>query len=114
MGRSGSGLHRCLLRRLGPHGYSAHWFGTGPDKETTYDRQAEQTLEFMTQTAGGEPHVLIGDLNVWEGTRHCGQSPNPTGIPRLRGAGYVDAWPRIHPGVEKVHRHDQPQTLRLP
>ena len=54
----------------------------------------------MTQTAGSEPHVLIGDLNVWEGTGHCGQSPNPTGIPRLRAAGYIDAWPRIHGGAE--------------
>lgn len=80
--------------------YSAHWFGTGPDKRDTYDRQAEQTLEFMTRTAGGEPHVLIGDLNVWEGSRQCGQTPNPTGIPRLRSAGYIDAWPRIHGNAE--------------
>ena len=81
--------------------YSAHWFGTGPEKLATYDRQAEQTLEFMAQTAGGEPHVLIGDLNVWEGPgRQCGQGPNPTGIPRLRSAGYIDAWPRIHGGAE--------------
>lgn len=80
--------------------YSAHWFGTGPDKNATYDRQAEQTLEFMTHTAASEPHVLIGDLNVWEGTRRCGQTPNPTGIPRLRSAGYIDGWPRIHGGAE--------------
>ena len=80
--------------------YSAHWFGTGPEKLDTYDRQAQQTLEFMTQTAGGEPHVLIGDLNVWEGRAQCGQQPNTTGIPRLRDAGYIDAWPRIHGGAE--------------
>jgi exonuclease III len=80
--------------------YSAHWFGTGPEKLATYDRQAQQTLEFMTQTAAGEPHVLIGDLNVWEGSAQCGQQPNTTGIPRLRDAGYIDAWPRIHGGAE--------------
>jgi hypothetical protein len=80
--------------------YSAHWFATGPDKLATYDRQAQQTLDFMAQTAGSAPHVLIGDLNVWEGTGQCGQQPNTTGLPKLRAAGYLDAWPRIHGGAE--------------
>ena len=46
------------------------------------------------------PHVQIGDLNVWEGVGQCGQQPNTTGIPKLRAAGYIDAWPRIHGGTE--------------
>src|SRR5690349_7389017 len=77
--------------------YAAHWYGTSTYKKTMYDRQAQQTLDFMRQTAGAEPHVLIGDLNAWEGTTaQCGQNPINAGVGKLRAAGYIDAWPRIH------------------
>jgi hypothetical protein len=81
--------------------FTAHWYGTGTYKGTTYERQAEQTVEFLRRAGGAEPHVLIGDLNVWEGTvKVCSQTPNSFGVGRLRDAGYVDAWPLIHGGAE--------------
>jgi hypothetical protein len=81
--------------------YAAHWYGTGTYKKTMYDRQAQQTVAFMQQTAGAEPHVLLGDLNAWEGTTaQCGQNPINAGISRLRSAAYVDAWPHIHGAAE--------------
>ncbi|MGH7214213.1 MAG: Ig-like domain-containing protein [Tepidisphaeraceae bacterium] len=81
--------------------YAAHWYGTGTYKRAMYDKQAQQTVDFMRQTAGTEPHVLIGDLNAWEGTtRQCGQNPINAGIPKLRAAGYVDAWPATHGTAE--------------
>jgi hypothetical protein len=77
--------------------YAAHWYATGTYKTWGYDTQARQTVDFMLRTAGAEPHVLIGDLNAWEGTQPvCGQNPINAGVPRLRSAGYIDAWPRIH------------------
>jgi hypothetical protein len=81
--------------------YAAHWYGTGTYKKTMYDRQAAQTVDFLRATAGSEPHVLIGDLNAWEGTTaQCGQNPINAGISRLREAGYIDAWPRLHGTAE--------------
>jgi hypothetical protein len=81
--------------------YAAHWYGTGTYKRAMYDKQAEQTVAFMAQTAGTEPHVLIGDLNAWEGTvAQCGQNPINAGVAKLRAAGYIDAWPRIHGTAE--------------
>jgi hypothetical protein len=81
--------------------YAAHWYATGTYKQWGYDRQAEQTVAFMKQTAGSEPHVLIGDLNAWEGTtKQCGQNPINAGVGKLRAAGYIDAWPRIHGTAE--------------
>ena len=76
--------------------YASHWFANGSNKQAVYDKQAQQTLDFMKATAGTAPHVLIGDLNAWEGTsRQCGQNPINAGVARLRSAGYIDAWPRI-------------------
>jgi hypothetical protein len=81
--------------------YAAHWYGSDAVKTAVYDRQAQQTVDFMRLTAGNEPHVLIGDLNAWESpTWQCGQSPTPAGLPILRAAGYIDAWPRIHATAE--------------
>lgn len=81
--------------------FVSHWFGAGPDKNTSYDRQAQGTVAFLRETAGTRPHLLIGDLNVWEGTsKVCGQQPVNIGLQRLRSAGYVDAWPLLHGSAE--------------
>ena len=81
--------------------FASHWYGTGPNKQAVYERQAEQTLEFMKASSGGAPHVLIGDLNAWEGTTaQCGQQPINAGVGKLRGAGYIDAWPAVHGRAE--------------
>ena len=75
--------------------YTAHWSGTGPEGQSTYDRQAEQTVRFMAGSRG--PHVLIGDLNVFEGPAVvCNQKPNNSSLNILRRAGYVDAWQAVH------------------
>ena len=80
--------------------YAAHWYGSDAVSTVVYDRQAQQTVDFMHQTAGSEPHVLVGDLNVWEGTPQCRHHPITAGLPILRAAGYIDAWPRIHGTAE--------------
>jgi hypothetical protein len=81
--------------------FVAHWFGAGSSKNTSYDRQAIQTADFMQRTAGSIPHVLIGDLNVFDGTTAvCSQNPNNIGLQRLRAAGYTDAWPYLHGSAE--------------
>lgn len=77
--------------------YVAHWYGTGANRETTFTRQALQTLAFIAATANGQPHVFGGDLNVFEGpAKVCNQSPNNTALPIVREAGYRDAWTTIH------------------
>ena len=79
--------------------YAAHWSGTGPQAQETFDRQAQQSVEFMAQSAG--PHALLGDLNVFEGSGTvCRQQPKNTTLAYLRRAGYVDAWPAIHGDAE--------------
>jgi exonuclease III len=79
--------------------YATHWSGTGPQGQQTFDRQAQQTVEFMSKAAG--PHVLVGDLNVWEGDREvCRQRPNNHTLGILRMAGYVDAWAALHGRAE--------------
>jgi hypothetical protein len=76
--------------------YAAHWYGTGPHAGDTVDRQASDTVQFMSRSRG--PHVLVGDLNVFEGTSEvCHQKPNNTSLQFLRRAGYTDAWPVLHP-----------------
>lgn len=91
--------------------FSAHWFAdAGPTATLAqwqavvppgYDRQAAQTVSFLQRTGGGNPHILIGDLNTWEGSqRECFQDPPNAGLDRLRAAGYVDAWPLLHGGAE--------------
>jgi hypothetical protein len=78
--------------------FTAHW-GGGSDPE--YDIQAQQTAAFMTKTAGTTPHVLIGDLNVWEGTGIvCSQTPQNTALNYLRADGYTDTWPTVNGSVE--------------
>jgi len=78
--------------------FSTHWSGTGPDGPDTFDRQAAATIDMMKR--GGEPHVLVGDLNVFEGGAVCRQQPNNHTLELLRRAGYVDAWPAVHGTAE--------------
>ncbi len=80
--------------------FTAHWYGTGTNRNTTFERQAQQTVDFLGRAGGVQPHVLIGDLNVWEGTSMCGQKPNGSGLAKLRTAGYLDAWPLVHGAAE--------------
>ena len=81
--------------------YSAHWNGTGANSETSFTHQAQETLSFLNTTSGGEPHVFVGDLNVFEGpAKVCDQSPNNTALPILRSGGYSDAWVTIHGAAE--------------
>jgi exonuclease III len=81
--------------------FVAHWYGTGSHASTTYARQAQQTVEFVTRAGGDAPHVMVGDLNVFEGTaKVCNQSPNNTALAPLRAAGYIDAWPLLHGSAE--------------
>jgi exonuclease III len=80
--------------------FAAHWFASGSYRSTSYDRQAQATAAFLQRAAGSAPHVLVGDLNVWEGVRACGQNPTSAGLSRLRDIGYVDAWPAIHGAAE--------------
>jgi len=75
--------------------YATHWSGTGANGGETFDRQAAETVRAMEQSKG--PHVLVGDLNVFEGAAEtCHQHPNNHTLSVLRQAGYVDAWPRVH------------------
>jgi exonuclease III len=75
--------------------YTAHWFA--PEVDIEFDIQAQQTVRFMSTLPASEPHVLVGDLNVWEGaTTVCSQLPQNTALGYLRRAGYTDAWPLIH------------------
>ncbi|HEY2432327.1 MAG TPA: hypothetical protein VGI12_06600 [Vicinamibacterales bacterium] len=77
--------------------YVTHWYGPGDNAEASYAAQAQGTLAFLNATANGQPHVLVGDLNVFEGsTPVCDQTPVNTALPVLRAAGYVDAWTVIH------------------
>jgi hypothetical protein len=79
--------------------YTAHWFASSGGA-ATYDQQAQETVNFIQTSSGSGARVLIGDLNVWEGARTCGQDPQPAGLDRLRNADYVDAWPAVHGTAE--------------
>ncbi|MEO8075003.1 MAG: Ig-like domain-containing protein, partial [Acidobacteriota bacterium] len=81
--------------------FASHWYSAGGNKVASYDRQASQMAAFMQRAGGTAPHVLVGDLNVWEGTaRACGENPTNIGLQRLRDAGYVDAWTLLHGSAE--------------
>jgi hypothetical protein len=81
--------------------FTAHWYASGANKLASYDRQAVATAAFLQRAGGTEPHVLVADLNVWEGSAAvCRENPTNIGLARLRNAGYVDAWPLIHGSAE--------------
>ena len=81
--------------------FASHWYSSGTNKVASYDRQAVQTADFLRRAGGAAPHILIGDLNVWEGTAAtCGEAPTNIGLQRLRDAGYTDAWPLLHGTAE--------------
>ena len=81
--------------------FATHWYASGTNKRTSYDRQAAQAAAFVQRAGGTAPHILIGDLNVWEGTvKVCGENPTNIGLQRLRDAGYTDAWPLLHGSAE--------------
>jgi hypothetical protein len=76
--------------------YTAHLYGaalTEAGEYANYAAQASQTLDFMSTASGTNPHVLLGDLNVFEGTSiACRQKPKNEAIRMFRSAGYLDAW----------------------
>ncbi len=81
--------------------FVTHWLGSGTDPAAVYESQSQATIAFMARTAGSAPHLLLGDLNVWEGAaKICEQVPIPAGLQKLRDAGYVDAWPLLHGSAE--------------
>lgn len=81
--------------------FAAHWYGTGEFSIQTYERQAQQTVQFMAGVPPENPVVLIGDLNVWEeGGVICNQPPKPTAMQILRDGGYTDTWPTVHGSAE--------------
>jgi Big-like domain-containing protein len=81
--------------------FASHWYASGTNKIISYDKQATQAVAFLQRAGGSVPHILIGDLNVWEGTTAaCGENPPNIGLQRLRDAGYVDAWPLLHESAE--------------
>ena len=80
--------------------FTAHWYASGTYKETMFDRQGRQTVDFLKRAGGNAPHVLIGDLNAWEGAATCSQNPTSAGLSHLRSAGYIDAWPAVNGTLE--------------
>jgi exonuclease III len=80
--------------------FTAHWYAVGQsalDDNSIYEFQAQQTIDFMGALPAGQPHILIGDLNVFAGREiACGKIPMRKPLERLSGAGYVDAWPAVH------------------
>ena len=100
VGAQYSGVSRRVLPAV--HAGLCHALaGTGPTPNAEFDIQAKQTAQFLQATAGGLPHVLLGDLNIFEGTSVvCEQSPDNTSLTYLRNAGYVDAWNLLRSGQD--------------
>ena len=81
--------------------FAGHWMGSETASgSASLDRQGRQTIEFLRSRGGTEPHVLIADLNAWEGQPACSQTPDASGLSHLRDAGYIDAWPALHGDAE--------------
>jgi hypothetical protein len=79
--------------------FATHWYAAGDQWAISYDRQLRATLDFMSLEREG--HLLIGDLNTYEGEpTTCRPSPNNAILPVLRAAGYMDAWPAVHAAAE--------------
>ncbi|MFL5638298.1 MAG: Ig-like domain-containing protein, partial [Gemmatimonadaceae bacterium] len=81
--------------------FATHWYASGTTEIQSYDRQASQTVAFLQRAGGSAPHLLIGDLNVRDGSAIvCAEPPTNIGLQRLRDAGYADAWPLLHGSAE--------------
>jgi hypothetical protein len=84
--------------------YTAHWYSVTPSDDLDYEVarfQGKQTIDFMAARSPHQPHVFIGDLNAFEGSRPvCGHNPRSEPIRMLRAAGYIDAWPAVHGSAE--------------
>jgi hypothetical protein len=82
--------------------FVTHWLATGEQWTVTHDRQVRATLDFMSLEGAG-PHLLVGDLNTYEGApTSCAPLPNNAILPVLRAAGYADAWPAIHGAARAI------------
>jgi exonuclease III len=87
---------------------SAHWYASGltsgtPPEQTnrSFNRQAQQTVAFLNAEPVVTPQILVGDLNVFAGDQTvCNQNPYNTPLRIMRDAGFVDAWPLLHPGED--------------
>ena len=80
--------------------FAAHWLPQGDQWRVLHKRQARATINFMSLDSD-RPHLLIGDLNTYEGNpTRCRPLPNNAILPILRAAGYVDAWPHVHGRAE--------------
>jgi endonuclease/exonuclease/phosphatase family metal-dependent hydrolase len=79
--------------------YSTHW-GAPPDE---FPLQARATVELLGRQP--RPHVLVGDLNVYEIDRWSPWAPCAAATTRsaaldiVRRAGYRDAWPSTQIGA---------------
>ncbi|HEV7802783.1 MAG TPA: endonuclease/exonuclease/phosphatase family protein, partial [Burkholderiales bacterium] len=84
--------------------FTVHWYGSGLlplDVESVFETQSQQTIDFMSAVPAGQPHILLGDLNAFDGNEVlCAQAPRTKPLHMLRDAGYVDAWPAIHGPAE--------------
>jgi PKD repeat protein len=81
--------------------FASHWYADGVTRIQTFERQAQQTADFLATLPADTPGVLVGDLNVWEeGGTVCNQTPVPTAMQILRDGGNTDAWPTIHGTAE--------------
>ena len=68
--------------------FTGHWGSSSSGLKT----QAQQTVNFMSAVPAGEPHVFVGDLNVYETWTSCAGSPLTKPLQYLRDANYTDAW----------------------
>ena len=77
--------------------FTAHWGGGGAE---VLDVQAQETVTFLSAVPAGAPHILIGDLNVFETSRPCASSALFTPLAKLRAASYTDAWYYLNGSAE--------------
>jgi hypothetical protein len=77
--------------------FTAHWGGGG---SVVMDTQAQETVTFMSAVPPGEPHIFIGDLNVFEIATTCATGTLFTPLAKLRDANYTDAWYYLNGSAE--------------
>ena len=78
--------------------FTAHW--TAGSNSEVLDTQAQETVTFMSAVPAGTPHLLIGDLNVFETSTSCASTPLFTPLAKLRSANYTDAWKYLNGAAE--------------